>query len=158
MVKLDNPVRIARLGRRLSQKKLADEAGIARMTLVAIEEGTTRSPDHETLLALSRVLEQDVEELDAALRAWHRIQPQATYSTQALRDAAAGARTFVEFRERLEPSATRFASNIGVARATLTGYESGARRKGIPDTIVSGLIAVGAPISVVRELEALPPC
>lgn len=156
MVKLDNPVRIARLGARLSQKELAAKAGIARMTLVSIEEGTTRIPDRDTLDAVARVLDQDADSLNRALVNWHDDQPQFTYTPSQLISACDGAETFREFRTRLEPSATQFASKLGVARATLTGYEAGKRKNGMPDTLQAGLLAVGCPLPMLEELEDLP--
>lgn len=166
MVKLDNPVRISRLASRLSQKELATQAGIARMTLVAIEEGSTRSPDHDTLNSIARVLGDDTDALRRSLNAWQDDQPQSTFPLDVVGQALHGtgprftggpARSFRQWRIRMEPSATRFATLLGVARATLTGYESGKRVHGMPDTLQAGLLAAGIPISVLRELTKLKP-
>lgn len=157
MVKLDNPVRIARLGKRLSQKELARQAGVARMTLVSIEEGTTRTPDHETLDAIAQYLGQDTDALARSLNDWRDRQPQASYDRGRIRDVADRASSFKAFRLALEPSATRFAADLGVARGNLTGYEAGRRKNGMPDTLQAGLLAIGADLPTVRKLESLPP-
>jgi transcriptional regulator with XRE-family HTH domain len=157
MVKLDNPVRIARLGKRMSQNELAKQAGIARMTLVSIEEGSTRTPGGDTLDHLAEALGQDADSLRRALDRWHDDQPIMRKSPGELRTRAEHARSFQEFRAGIEESATRFAATIGVARATLAGYESGQRKQGMPDTIAGALLEMGCDLETVRHLAALPP-
>jgi transcriptional regulator with XRE-family HTH domain len=160
MVKLDNPVRISRLSRRLSQKQLANSADVARMTLVAIEEGTTRTPDFETMDAIARVLGDDTNALIRSLNQWHDDQPQVAYNLGRLQFPLApptSAASFAAWRKWVEPSATKFAQQLGVSRATLTGYESGARINGMPDTLQAGLLAIGCDLALVRELAELPP-
>jgi transcriptional regulator with XRE-family HTH domain len=144
------------LGDRLSQKVLAQKAGVARMTLVAIEEGSTRTPDHETLDKIAQALEVDTDSLRRALDRWHAMQPQFTYDPAVMGAKAALAKDFFTWRTTIEPSATRFAEQLGVARATLTGYEAGHRRYGMPDTLQAGLLKIGCPISLVEELAKLP--
>jgi transcriptional regulator with XRE-family HTH domain len=145
------------LGDRLSQKQLAEKAKIARMTVVAIEEGSTRSPDHATLDSIARALDVDTDSLRRALNAWHDRQPQHTYDPAEMGARAAVSPTFAAWRRSMEKSATKFAEYLGVSRSTLTGYESGARRQGMPDTLQAGLLAIGCPISLVEELGKLPP-
>jgi transcriptional regulator with XRE-family HTH domain len=157
MVKLDNPVRVSRMAARLSQQELAKRAEVARMTLVAIEEGSTRTPDHGTLDALARVLGDDTDALARALNKWHDARPQVTYDPGMLGAAAATATSFAAWRRGIEPSATRFAEHLGVSRATLTGYEEGRRRRGMPDSLQAGLLAIGAPIALVEFLGNLEP-
>jgi len=157
MVKLDNPVRLSRLSRGLSQKQLAADAGIARMTLVSIEEGSTRTPDQDTLSALAKRLGDDVDALRRALDQWHDDQPQATYTPGELLARVSTAHTFADWREQVQPSATRFATELGVARSTLTGYEQGRRTNGMPDKLVSGLMRIGCSIDTVQILQRMPP-
>lgn len=157
MVKLDNPVRIARLGKRMSQNELAKQASIARMTLVSIEEGSTRTPGGDTLDRLADALGQDADSLRRALDRWHDDQPALRYAPGELKRVAFESTSFQEFRCHLEESATRFAAMIGVARATLAGYEAGQRKQGMPDTIAGALLEMGCELDTVRHLAALPP-
>jgi putative molybdopterin biosynthesis protein len=63
--RVDDRVRLARLGRGLSQAALADQAGVTRQTISGIEAGHW-SPSLDVALAIAAALSSSVEELFGA--------------------------------------------------------------------------------------------
>lgn len=163
MTKKDNPLRLLRLQAGLTQTELARRAGIHRASLVAIEEGRTRTPSEATLGALSRHLAFSEAQLATDLQVWLAKQsPSWDHRQRAVLAQSAAAVTthyssFAGWRQDLGLPVHRFAAAIGVSRSTVLEFEAGLRTGGMPDTMMSGLLRLGLPTDVVLALAALPP-
>lgn len=126
----------ARLG--LGQSATAHAATMARSALTAIEEGRTRNPSPATLKELEFVFGLPVGSLGREIDDWfatRTISEQLTNgarATLALRPNQLGDfETFQNWRYRIAPSPTAFASLIGVNRALVAQYEQGIRENGM---------------------------
>lgn len=163
---MSNPVRQQRIVMRLSQKELADLAGMHRSTLQAIEEGTTTTPSDASLAALAAPLQTSVDVLRRELQGWWgrrgarlRISPAA----KALLDLPAEAlprevQSFAQWRRRIHPTASGFATLVGMNRGTITQYESGVRTRGPSHrmmTLIGERLNLGA--AYLEALSDLPP-
>lgn len=163
MTKPDNPLRLLRLKRGLSQAELARRVGIQRNALVAIEEGHTRNPSAQTLGALSRILAFSESQLEADLQRWLKEQrPEWDFRQRAVLSQSAHTislryASFRGWRLDLGLPQSKLAAVLGVSRSTILEYEKGLRTGGMPDSMMSGLLRLPLPDDVVLALAALPP-
>lgn len=160
----DHPLRLARIRAGMGQKELALRVGMNRSSIAAIEEGRTAEPTVENLQAIENVLGN--HKLRSEINAWHArkaeqgpsLTPHQRAFLQANPQVIAGLDSFKGWREYLAPSATAFASMLGVNRAVVSKYEDGIRTRGMPDTLSHALVSV---LHITNDyllaLQALPP-
>lgn len=165
----DNPIRLHRLrAGNMGQKALAERSGLARSTIVAIEEGRTREPEDATLADIAEVLGVAPGRLKAEMAAWNtrRAQTMPELSPRAaaiLRlspsEVTRSFTSFAAWREQVAGSAVAFAQMLGLNHSTLTAYERGIRRRpGIPPVIASKIMdRLGVDIDYVIALQGLQP-
>lgn len=164
-VQNDNPLRLARIRADIPLSKLAEAVGANRSTLVAIEEGRTKSPSRALLWELDNALSLPAGTLDGQLQFWHRHRDPLGMLTARARAvlaeppaAVARYRSFVHWRRELAASPTAFASLLGVDRAKVAEYENGVRVNGMPDTLASALVnRLGISNAYLVELAKLEP-
>lgn len=162
----DHPVRVARIYAGLSQEKLAAVVGINRATLSALEEARIANPKAETLDALTAALALPDGELERRLASWRTswrergpvLTPVAKILLQQPPTVIARFPSFVDWRKRIAPTATAFASMLGLSRGTLTEYERGIRTRGMPEALSNALMHVlKINGEYLRMLQLLPP-
>jgi transcriptional regulator with XRE-family HTH domain len=161
----DNPLRLARLRAGVPLSRLAAAVGANRSTLVAIEEGRTKSPARPLLWQLDNQLGLATGTLEGQLQGWHRdrspLERLNARQRAVLADTPANVsqyRSFVHWRREFAASPTAFASLIGVDRAKVADYENGVRVNGMPDTLATALVnKLGITNAYLVELQRLEP-
>lgn len=163
----DHPVVVARLRAGVSRTALAREIGVDRSTIAAIEEGRTKTLSLDTATRIDRALRLQPGTIAASMAVWH-AQPglSSRLSLQARavlnRPAASVGATYSSFeawRSVIAATPTAFASLLGVNVATVSRYERGVRRNGMPDTLASALMQrLDLSPQYVQALRGLPPC
>lgn len=145
----DNPVRMARIKAGWQQSALADEVGLSRSSLIAIEDGRTKNPSPEVLARLAVQLGVDATVLAEKLAVWQREVAQRPIiftprqeeilklSPQQIPTMFA---SFQEWRRVFSDSPAQFAYLLGLSHMTLTGYERGNRVRGMPEVLQAALM------------------
>jgi transcriptional regulator with XRE-family HTH domain len=162
---VSHPVVQSRILRGLSQTDVAERAFISRSSLIAIEEGRTRTLKKQTAIDLERVLLMPVGALQSAMDRWfaeRNPRDGVTNAGRALLGATPSAlayyETFRNWRKLIAPSVTAFASLIGVNRALVDGYEKGIRDNGMSVTLMHHIqTALQLSPEYVRALSELEP-
>jgi transcriptional regulator with XRE-family HTH domain len=161
----DNPLRLARRTAGIPLTTLAQDLGVNRSTLTAIEEGRTKHPSRALLNKLDAALHLPDNTLVFQLDAWQRARDPrdrlTVHQLEVLRQAPAEVakyRSFVHWRRELAASPTAFASLIGVDRMKVAEYENGIRVNGMPQTLAHAIIdKLGVSSAYLLELERLEP-
>ena len=162
----DHPVVLARLRAGVSRSALAEQLGVTRSTIAAIEEGRTQSPTEQTLLHIDRALRLRPGTLATAMASWRAERDgravKLTLEARAIlsRSASEVARypSFAAWRAKIAPTRTAFASLLGLNHSTLYRYEEGSRVNGMPDTIAHALLArLEISPEYLMALKKLPP-
>lgn len=145
----DNPVRMARIKAGWQQSALADEVGLSRSSLIAIEDGRTKDPSPEVLARIAVQVGVDAAVLAGALAAWRvEVAKRPLVFTprqeEILRLAPEQIGTlfasFQEWRRVFSDSPAQFAYLLGLSHMTLTGYERGFRVRGMPEVLQAALM------------------
>lgn len=160
----DHPVVIARLYVGMSRSRLAEEIGVTRSTIAAIEEGRTMNPTDTVLLNIDRALHLRPGTLTLRMSEWkaaHPITPLLSLQARAiLSQKASDVVRFGSFEGwmlKIAPTATAFASLTGCNHTTINRYVNGIRVK-FPDTIATALMTkLNLSPEYLRALAALPP-
>lgn len=163
----DHPLRLARLRAGLGQRELAERVGMNRSSISAIEEGRTNTPTDESASHIEGVLSLPAGTLNRSIREWAAkrkargvaVTPHARAVLKMDPAELPVFRSFVHWRQQISPSATAFASLLGVNRAVVTRYEEGIRQRGMPDTLSHALLSV---LHITNDyllaLQRLEPC
>lgn len=162
MTSSDNPIRLLRLRRGLSQAELARRTGLYRASLVSIERGEVREPAPQTLAALSEHLHASPTQLQQSLSTWLARQAPVFDAAQRAKLAQSGstiARVYPSFRgwrRDLGLSQVALAMAMRISRGGVTDYEAG-KRRGMSASMQSGLLRLGLPMDAMLTLSDLPP-
>lgn len=114
---------------------LSKASGVNRNTLIAIEEGRTRSLSQPVRNGLEAALSLPVGQLQRDVDAWFKgrsPRDQLTNRARAILSLPVTAidgnyDTFKQWRQDIAPSITAFASLLGVNRGLVSEYEKGVR-------------------------------
>lgn len=162
----DHPLRLARIRAGMGQTKLADVIGVHRSTIAAIEEGRTNDPEPTTIEAIETALQLPATTLARQLALWQiarinqapQLGPVANAVLHAPVSHVEEYPSFVDWRRRISPSPTAFASTLGINRAVVANYERGLRRHGMPEVMQHAILArLGVSTDYLIALTELPP-
>lgn len=134
----NHPLRIARLAAGLTTQKLADELGISRGTVTAIEEGRIRKVRPGYIEHLARANNSSPEVLGRYFASWKeryerdraavgpdRLSPRARAVLQLHPDLVRRYPSFSAWRREFSKSTAGFASAIMASTTSLARYERG---------------------------------
>jgi len=162
----DHPVFLARLAAGVSRSRLAAQLEVNRSTIAAIEEGRTQAPTEQTLLHIDRALNLRPGTLSTQMATWRakrEVDPvKLTLAARAILSLPAGEvlrySSFRQWRQKIAPTRTAFASLLGMNHTTVSRYEEGIRTKGMPETLAHALLSkLGVSPEYLLALKKLPP-
>lgn len=158
----NHPVRLARVRLGITQQALAELAGMNRSSLTGLEEGRTKFPSEENLRKLAAALKTSPLELTQELTEFHRDRRRLlTNSAKAVLKLSPSEvsrlSSFVAWRKLIAPTATAFASLLGVQLRTVSSYEAGNRIHGMPDTLATAIFQLGVSDDYIVALANLEP-
>ncbi len=154
----DHPVRVARIGKGLSQNRLASLAGVQRSAVTAVEDGRTRVPSDRILSVLS----DDPAQLLGEVLAWWDapVRPVLKPSAENLLLIPPYTlnqyyRSFSQWRGEFAPTVTGFASLLRLNPAVVREFELG-RVERMGDVLAGRLVsALGLSPEYLIALEGL---
>jgi transcriptional regulator with XRE-family HTH domain len=168
MPRLDNhPLVLARLSVGMSVIDLAEEIGVGRSAIVAIEDGRTQSPSTRTMLSIDRALKLRPGTLQQRMKEFvaEQLAHPPAVSLRALailnQPTSSVARdypSFAAWRLQISPNRSSFATLLLTNKDKIQMYEDGIRVKGMPDALATALLQrLGISHEYLLALKRLPP-
>lgn len=158
-----HPLRIARQRAGVTQSGLARATGISRGTVLAIEQGQTRTPKTDTLTKIAAEVRMDPAVLKQQIIDWLAaevnitLSPRARATLQLTTKHIAHFETFSHWREQIVDTPTAFSILLRLNADVILRYEHGKQKRGMPDKLAGALMNVlGLDEDYLAAVQALP--